>query len=94
MDNYCIKAQGFLQQAEIQVTEIENKLANIDKTFAEACEFYLIDKSDEKAQNSQEFFKFFTALFDQVVKSMPKEEKKKKEPVSNTVGKKFVDLKK
>jgi len=40
----------------------------------------MIDKSDEKASNSMEFFKFFTQFFDQVNKSMPKEEKKKPPP--------------
>ena len=46
----------------------------------EFCEFYLIDKGDEKAQSSAEFFKFFAGFIDSIVKSMPKEEKKKKEP--------------
>ena len=37
----------------------------------------MIEKDDEKAQNSVEYFKFFTQFFDQVLKNMPKEEKKR-----------------
>ena len=58
----------------------------------ESCEFYLIDKGDEKAQSSAEFFKFFAGFIDSIVKSMPKEEKKKKEPmaaIGNAASKKF-----
>ena len=47
------------------------------KCYADSCEYYLIDKGDEKAQLSQEYFKFFTGFVDQVVKSLPKEEKKR-----------------
>ena len=56
---------------------MEKKLEAIKATYSEMCEFYLIDKGDEKAQQSQEFFKFFTQFVDSVVKSMPKEEKKR-----------------
>lgn len=60
-----------------QIEEMEGKLAELMKTYADSCDYYLIEKSDEKATNSQEFFKFFNAFIDQVVKSMPKEEKKR-----------------
>ncbi len=59
------------------IEEFEKKLDNIKKMYAEACEYYLLDKGDEKCTNSQEFFKFFTGFIDQVIKSMPKEEKKR-----------------
>mmetsp|Transcript_4934 Transcript_4934/g.3540 ORF Transcript_4934/g.3540 Transcript_4934/m.3540 type:complete len:112 (-) Transcript_4934:34-369(-) len=55
----------------------EKKLASINLTYKETCLFFLIDKGDEKASNSMEFFKFFVAFFDSVAKAMPKEEKKK-----------------
>ncbi len=56
---------------------MEKKLDQIKASYLQSCEYYLIDKGDEKAQSSQEFFKFFTQFIDQVVKSMPKEEKKR-----------------
>ena len=56
---------------------MEAKLAELFATYAESCDYYLIEKSDEKATNSQEYFKFFNGFIDQVVKSMPKEEKKR-----------------
>ena len=65
---------------------MEKKLVDLQKTFTESCEFYLIDKSDEKAQNSQEYFKFFCSFFDQVNKSMPKEEKKRAAASKVTAG--------
>ena len=37
----------------------------------------MIDKTDEKALSSTEYFKFFASFVDGVVKSMPKEEKKR-----------------
>jgi deoxyribodipyrimidine photolyase len=72
-----------------EINQMEQKLAKLQKTFTETCEYYLIEKGDEKAQSSQEFFKFFTQFVDQVVKSMPKEEKKKPNPTATTGVKKF-----
>ena len=69
-----------MKEFEHSIEIFEKKFEAIKKTYAEACEFLLIDKNDEKASNSQEFFKFFTNFFDQVVKCMPKEEKKRQPP--------------
>lgn len=77
MDPYCEKMQVFIEQAGRQVEDMQKKLENIYKIYAESCEYYLIDKTDEKSTNSQEYFKFFTGFVDQVIKSMPKEEKKR-----------------
>ena len=79
MDPYCEKIQVFLGEVQRQIQDFEKKLEQIQKTYLECCEFYLIDKGDEKAQNSQEFFKFFTQFVDQVVKALPKEEKKRQQ---------------
>lgn len=76
-DPYIEKMKVFMAQTGKQIEEMEAKLADLMKTYAEACDYYLIEKSDEKATNSQEFFKFFNGFIDQVVKSMPKEEKKR-----------------
>jgi hypothetical protein len=76
----------FMDKASAEIKNLEDKLAAIQKTFKESCEFYLIDKGDEKASNSMEFFKFFTGFIDSVIKSMPKEEKKKKEPPGAGAG--------
>jgi hypothetical protein len=91
-DEYCIQMKQFITQAGADIKHMEDRLASIQKTFANSCEFYLIDKGDEKATNSMEFFKFFTGFVDSVIKSMPKEEKKKKEPTAPAGGaKKFSD---
>ena len=65
-----VEALKFIEQQEKMLEEI-------NKQYAVSCEFYMIDKSDEKASKSDEFFKFFIQFFDQVVKAMPKEEKKR-----------------
>lgn len=44
--------------------DFERKLENLKKIYADMCAYYLLDKGDEKAQNSLEFFKFFTQFFD------------------------------
>jgi hypothetical protein len=44
----------------------------------------LIDKGDEKASDSSEFFKFFSGFIEVIIKSMPKEEKKK--PAASAAG--------
>lgn len=76
-DNYCIKIKEFLFAASKNIEEYEKKLESIKKQYLSTCEYFLIDKSDEKTTNSQEFFKFFAQFVDNVVKNMPKEEKKR-----------------
>ena len=85
-DEYCLQMREFINVTAAQIKQMEERFANIQKTFAESCEYYLIDKNDEKASNSMEFFKFFTGFIDSVIKSMPKEEKKKKEPAAGAGG--------
>ena len=46
----------------------------------------MFDKSDERAQSSQEFFKFFSGFIDGVIKSLPKEEKKRAAAAKPTAG--------
>jgi hypothetical protein len=70
-------SKDFLTHAQKTIEDMEKKLDQIKASYLQSCEYYLIDKGDEKAQSSQEFFKFFTQFIDQVVKSMPKEEKKR-----------------
>lgn len=86
LDGYCIKIKEFLGEAKASIQEMERNLAGLQKRFTEAVDFYLIDKSDEKAGSSQEFFKFFTQFIDLVVKSMPKEEKKRTVNAGAKVG--------
>jgi hypothetical protein len=76
-DPYIEKMKAFMAQTAKQIEDMENKLAELMQTYASACEYYLIEKSDEKTTNSTEYFKFFNGFIDQVVKSMPKEEKKR-----------------
>ena len=76
-DDFCKQMKEFMLQAGRQLEESQARLDKIKKTYAEACEYFLIDKGDERSTVSQEFFKFFTGFIDQVVKSMPKEEKKR-----------------
>lgn len=76
-DPFCVKIKEFIGHSGKILEEFDKKLDHIKKIYAEACEYYLLDKGDEKCTNSQEFFKFFTGFFDQVIKSMPKEEKKR-----------------
>lgn len=91
-DEYCSQMKVFVTSAQAEIKQLEDRCANIKKTFAESCEYYLIDKGDEKASNSMEFFKFFTGFVDSIMKSMPKEEKKKKEaPAAAGGAKKFSD---
>ena len=77
LDLYCVKMKEYLMLAAKSIEKMEKKLEAIKKAYTETCEFYLIDKGDEKSSNSLEFFKFFAQYIDQVVKNMPKEEKKR-----------------
>eukprot|EP00347_Sterkiella_histriomuscorum_P022668 403337606 len=76
-DAYTIKIREFLSVANRTVEEQEKKLDGIKALYAKACEYFMLDKGDEKVTNSTEFFKFFVQFIDQVIKSMPKEEKKR-----------------
>jgi len=51
------------------------------KDYEECCDFFMLGKNDDMRQKSDKFFKFFTDFFNDVNKSMPKvETKKKKNP--------------
>lgn len=79
-DPYIIKMREFLATAAKAVEEAEKKYEGIKTTYSKTCEFFLIDKSDDKYTSSMEFFKFFVQFVDQVIKNMPKEEKKRAAP--------------
>lgn len=70
----------FLAVAGKSVEEAEKKYDAIKTTYSKTCEYFLIDKSDDKYSSSMEFFKFFTQFIEQVIKNMPKEEKKRAAP--------------
>ena len=76
-DPYIEKMRQFLTLAGKQIEDIDRNLANIQKVYAESCEYYMFEKSDDKCAKSEEYFKFFTNFVEQVVKAMPKEEKKR-----------------
>ena len=41
-----------MEETKKQIADFKDKLASLNKTFAECCEFYMIDKNDEKATSS------------------------------------------
>ena len=44
----------------------------VEKAYTEACDAYLLGKSDVMRSKSDEFFKFFNEFFAQVVNVLPK----------------------
>ena len=79
-DLYSIEIGEFVDKATKQVEDFHKRLAKLKEVHVEACTFFLFAKSDDKVEKSEEFFKFFTDYFEQIYKSLPKEEKKKKAP--------------
>ena len=50
------------------------------KTFKEVNDVYMFGKNDEARQKSEKFLEFWCKFIDDVVKNMPKVEKKKTKP--------------
>lgn len=50
----------------------------MDKEFEKTCDFFMIGKSEDLRQKSEKLFTFFIGFIEDVAKSMPKEEQKKK----------------
>jgi hypothetical protein len=63
-DGYCEKIAEFMASTFKDVVIFDEKYASVMKMYAITCEYFMIDKNDEKASNSFEFFKFFTQFFD------------------------------
>ena len=59
-DPFIEKLTVYLNDAQKQIEEFQKKMEHCKKVYKETCQFFLIQDSDEKAQNSVEFFKFFT----------------------------------
>lgn len=51
-DTYCVQAKKFLTEASKRVARFEENITKIKKIYADSCEYYLINKNDEKATNS------------------------------------------
>lgn len=72
-----------MEDAQKVITQFLKTVETINKTYAECCDFFMFGKNDEKAKKSEDFFKFFTAFFDTIIKCMPKEERQKKTTDAN-----------
>lgn len=75
-----------MELANKTIEDQEKKLDSIKQQYAKACDYFMLDKGDEKTTNSQEFFKFFSGFIDNVIKNMPKEEKKRAVPGAGAAG--------
>ena len=48
-DPYCLAAKNFLEQTATDIALLKERIKTLEVKFAQAVEFYLIDKGDEKA---------------------------------------------
>ena len=60
------------EEAQRLADETTKRQAEVEKAYTDACDAYLIGKSDVMRQKSDEFFKFFNEFFAQVVNVLPK----------------------
>lgn len=66
------KTDDFLQEIEPQVQESVETMKQIHEEFEKTCDFFMLDKGDERRQHSEKFFEFFNEVFENVEKSFPK----------------------
>ena len=69
--------QASLDEAGGQLDRIKKQKDEILETHAFMCNFYGIDKNDEAVKKAELFFKTFVEFLNNVIKSLPKEEKKR-----------------
>jgi len=55
-------------------------MTQVNEEFEKVCDYYMLDKSDERRTKSESFFEFFNEVFDNVDKSLPKVKRR------NTMG--------
>ena len=48
--------------------------------YTDACDYFMLGKSEKEREKSDEFFKYFTAFIDKVQRAMPAVEKPKPPP--------------
>ena len=70
------KVKIFFDELPIQTAIIEAKLKEVIETFAMILNFFMIGKNDAMRGKSEEFFKFWDAICTEVIKAMPKVDKK------------------
>lgn len=66
------KTDELLQEFEPQVSEAVESMTQVHEEFEHICDFYMLDKKDERREASEKFFEFFTEVFENIEKSFPK----------------------
>lgn len=70
------KTEEFLQDIEPQVNESLEKMSEVHKEYEKTCDFFMLDKADERRKHSEKFFEFFNEVFENVEKAFPKAPRK------------------
>mmetsp|Transcript_30251 Transcript_30251/g.46272 ORF Transcript_30251/g.46272 Transcript_30251/m.46272 type:complete len:169 (-) Transcript_30251:21-527(-) len=76
----------FLKDSEPILSKCATLSEKLDSEYEAVCDFYMIGERDEMRKKSEKFFLFFTGFFDDVHKSLPKQEKKDKKPKGARAG--------
>mmetsp|Transcript_10806 Transcript_10806/g.18111 ORF Transcript_10806/g.18111 Transcript_10806/m.18111 type:complete len:172 (-) Transcript_10806:52-567(-) len=80
--------QKFLKDSEKPLEESFRLQEKMLSEYTSICDFFMFSANDEVRQKSEKFFTFFTQFFDDVVKQLPKPEKKSvKKPAANAAKK-------
>ena len=66
------KGEEFFEEMKPEVDAAVDIMSQVHHKFEEVCNFYMLDKNDERRQQSDKFFEFFNEVFDNVQKSFPK----------------------
>lgn len=66
------KTEEFLEDIEAQVKETSETMDQVQEQYVKSCDFFMLDKSDERRKQSEKFFEFFNEVFLNVEKAFPK----------------------
>lgn len=61
------------------MTEINNTKENLIATYGSTCDFFMVNKNDEKREKSDKFFEYFWDFILLVHKELPKPKSKKQQ---------------
>lgn len=76
-DNFTQIMTKFVEEAGKDMEGYKKSMDDNEKMFEDAVVYFGVDKNDDMAKKSPDFFKFFVEFFQSVEKNLPKEEKKR-----------------
>ena len=66
------KTEEFFEEIEAQVKDTSETMDQVHQEFVKSCDFFMLEKNDERRKQSEKFFEFFNEVFLNVEKAFPK----------------------